>query len=181
MLLLSSVCVSIMVRFDYGRHTIDIPFRNLSPILFLMVLQGFFTLLAAAWSKTSFAVMLLRLADSSPGRWNTACLWFIIVSVNVVLGAAAVIDWVQCRPVELNWATWDVKKGSCWDGRVVVGIMQGAIVYSGLADLALAFMPWAMLWKANMSARSKYSVLVAMSMSVLWVFSPPFSSSATIC
>ncbi|KAL8294560.1 hypothetical protein RB597_007799 [Gaeumannomyces tritici] len=166
MLLLSSVCVSLMVRFDFGRHSADIPADNLSPILFLMTLQGFLTTLAAAWSKTSFGVTLLRLAGSFPGRWSAAALWGIIVSVNVVLGAAAVVTWAQCDPVELNWAPWSAKKGSCWDGRVVVGLMQGAIAYSGVADLALAFMPWAMLWKANMSARNKYSVLCAMSMSV---------------
>ncbi|KAL8415095.1 hypothetical protein RB594_006072 [Gaeumannomyces avenae] len=166
MLLLSSVCVSLMVRFDFGRHSADIPADNLSPILFLMTLQGFLTTLAAAWSKTSFGVTLLRLAGSSPSRWSAAALWGIIGSVNVVLGAAAVVTWAQCNPVELNWAPWSAKKGSCWDGRVVVGLMQGAIAYSGVADLALAFMPWAMLWKANMSVRNKYSVLCAMSMSV---------------
>jgi hypothetical protein len=43
--------------------------------------------------------------------------WFIIVSVNLVLGANGTIQWVQCWPVRKLWY-WELE-GSCLPPKTV--------------------------------------------------------------
>jgi len=52
-----------------------------------MNLGGFFSIVSAAWSKTSFAITLLRISDG----WTYKFIWFIIISVNLSLGLAAAV------------------------------------------------------------------------------------------
>ncbi len=69
---------------------------------------GFATILAAAWSKTSFGITLLRIS-TGPVRW---VIWFIILSVNIILGVSAAIMWTRCWPVAKLWYP-DIE-GNCW-------------------------------------------------------------------
>ncbi|MBE3045623.1 hypothetical protein IMZ48_24365, partial [Candidatus Bathyarchaeota archaeon] len=57
---------------------------------------GFTTILGTCWSKTSFGITLLRVSDG----WVRWFVWFLIISVNLVLIANAVILWVQCWPIQ---------------------------------------------------------------------------------
>lgn len=41
------------------------------------------------------------------------------------------------------------------------------LVYSGVGDIVLAFLPWRIVWKATLFKREKIGILVAMSMGVL--------------
>jgi len=48
---------------------------------------GFFSVLAALWSKTSFALTLLRISDG----WVARLIWTIIVLMNLVMGISCVL------------------------------------------------------------------------------------------
>ena len=62
-------------------------------------IAGFFTILGTIWSKTSFSITLLRISTGRL-RW---LVWFIIISVNLVLGVSATIHWTQCWPLKKLW------------------------------------------------------------------------------
>jgi hypothetical protein len=53
-------------------------------------------------------------------RW---LVWFIIISVNIVLGAQALIQWIQCWPVPKRWIDMP---GSCWPASVIQNYMTFA-------------------------------------------------------
>lgn len=74
---------------------------------------GFSAILAAAWSKTSFALSLLRITNGRT-KWFV---WFIIVTVNIVLGVSATVLWITCWPVAKLWYS-DIE-GRCWPTTVV--------------------------------------------------------------
>lgn len=74
---------------------------------------GFCTTVATAWSKTSFGITLLRLSNG----WVKWLVWFIIISVNLVLGFAAAMMWIQCWPIAKLW-TYDMP-GTCWPRYIV--------------------------------------------------------------
>ena len=59
-------------------------------------IAGFATILGTIWSKTSFSITLLRITTGRL-RW---LVWFIIISVNLVLGVSATIHWTQCWPLK---------------------------------------------------------------------------------
>jgi hypothetical protein len=72
-------------------------------------MAGFFSILAAVWTKSSFAITLLGFSEG----WTRKIVWFILISVNVVLGLNATLQWVQCWPIDKLWLGGP---GVCWLG-----------------------------------------------------------------
>lgn len=122
--------------------------------------------MAAAWSKTSFALTLYRLTTDRP--FMRAFLWFAIISINLACSGVVVVTWAQCTPAEKVWRP--SVEGSCWPKSVHINYNIFAAVYSGTMDLVLALLPWLLIWKLTLSKKEKFGMLVAMSMGVLYVF-----------
>ncbi|KAL8300901.1 hypothetical protein RB593_010315 [Gaeumannomyces tritici] len=123
-----------------------------------------------AWSKTSFAMTLLRMSQG----WMAAFIWFAIVSMNVLFGASATLFWVGCSPVEKRWSPF--VPGDCDPDTSVRAAVFGFYVsiYSGLVDIILALLPWPILLKLRaspngleLSIKEKIGVALAMSMGVV--------------
>jgi hypothetical protein len=80
-----------------------------------LVRMGMFNIIASvlltfavAWSKTSFAVTLLRLVHG----WSKVWVWILIISINVFMGVTGVLILLSCTPVEKTWNP--VIPGTCW-------------------------------------------------------------------
>ncbi|KAK3370720.1 hypothetical protein B0T24DRAFT_679876 [Lasiosphaeria ovina] len=122
-----------------------------------------FTITAASWSKLAFAATMLRLADNGWMRWT---LWFIIVSLNIVMALNAMISWVGCSPVQKSWNMTGVD-GTCLDISVISNIGYVAGGYSAACDFTLALLPWAVIWKLQMKKKEKLGFGIAMSMGIV--------------
>ncbi|OBR13188.1 Integral membrane protein [Colletotrichum higginsianum IMI 349063] len=157
--------ITVDVSYDFGKHNWDITPGNWSWLLLYANLAGSLSIIAAAWSKTSFALTLLRIAQESPERWMKRLVWFIIVSINVALGLSVLFTWIQCWPVEKTWRTASTP-GTCWPKSVVMGYNVFTAAYSGAMDIVLAVLPWRIIWGLTMTKREKLGVLIAMSMGV---------------
>lgn len=117
-ILVSSALLTAGTKYGIGLHFEDMDYANMPTVAWISIAAGFSTLLGTTWSKTSFAITLLRLSSS---RWMRWLIWFIIISVNLVLGFAAAVMWIQCWPVSKLWI-YDLP-GSCWPAHVVQNIM----------------------------------------------------------
>jgi hypothetical protein len=96
-----------MIADGFGQHPWDLDRFDADKKVLLA--RNTCIMTAAAWSKTAFAVTLLRLGEGS--RWLRPALWFVIVSLNVVCGLNALLLWVSCVPVQ---KTWDpLVEGTC--------------------------------------------------------------------
>lgn len=84
-----------MIATGYGKHPWDEPSVN----LVITMVRTTFTITAATWSKTAFAITMLRLAKG----WVKWATWFILISLNIVCGLNAMIGWVGCTPVQKSW------------------------------------------------------------------------------
>jgi len=111
-LLASIITVTWSVPRGLGKHVYAAPAGNLSTLALIGNVTGTLSILAAVWSKTSFALTLLRLLQ---GRLN-ALVWFIIISSNVAMGLNALFVWIRCAPVSKTWDVFD--EGSCWEAHV---------------------------------------------------------------
>jgi hypothetical protein len=87
--------------------------------------SGLFAILAAMFSKISFALTLLRITESR----IRILLWFIITSVGLALGGSALIAWIQCTPISRNWDF--TVEGTCWNHQVYIAYGAAA---GGLLD-----------------------------------------------
>jgi hypothetical protein len=76
--------------------------------------SGFFAILAAMWSKTSFAITMLRITDG----WTKKFVWFIIISVNAIMGFGAMSTYIQCTPLEKLWRP--AMEGKCWTKEFII-------------------------------------------------------------
>lgn len=109
---LQCYCVSL----GFGKHPWDVNLKNLLPFFFYSNLAGFVSILAALWSKTSFAITLLRVSDG----WIKRFVWFVIISVNIALGLSALFQFIHCTPVA---GVWDPNiKRVCWPASVTRNI-----------------------------------------------------------
>ena len=99
---------TLAVSYGYGKHTWDFPMQNFEKTLLVMYVTGTFAIVGIIWSKTSFALTLLRLTK---GRMHVL-VWFLLVTTNVFLGLSAIFNWVQCTPIEKVWRV--SVPGTCW-------------------------------------------------------------------
>ena len=161
-LVLTACFNSASVAFDFGKHGWRINWEEGDWLLLNMNLAGTFSIIAAAWSKTSFAFTLLRIAEA---KWMRCLIWFFIISLNLALGGGVLITWIQCWPVEKTWRP--SVEGSCWPKVYHVNYNIFGAIYSGVMDITLALMPWLIIWSASMTLKEKLGVIIAMSMGVL--------------
>ncbi|KAL2138155.1 hypothetical protein VTI28DRAFT_7379 [Corynascus sepedonium] len=163
-LVTSAATTTVCVSLDYGKHGYDMDPANLPKMPFVAVFAGFFSVLAAAWSKTSFALTLLRL---SQGWMMKAVIWFIILTMNAIMGTAMLFMWIKCRPFAKVWD--ETLDGWCIDPAKIVILYQWSAGWSGCADVILALLPWNILFhmRKTLDIKERLGIAVAMSMGLV--------------
>ncbi|KAK1833454.1 hypothetical protein QBC39DRAFT_254427 [Podospora conica] len=159
-LTLSNTFVSVSITMGFGQPLYLFNFKLLEPFLLINNLAGTFSILSALWSKTSFAITILRISSG----WLKWLVWFIIITVNLALGLAIAFTWGQCTPIEKIWQP--KLEGECWPKSIQIKYNIFTAIYSGAMDIVLAVVPWKIIWTLTMNKREKFGVLVAMSMGV---------------
>ena len=114
----SAAFTTASVSFGFGQHLWDVNPQDFIPLNLVAIIAGFFSILAAMWSKTSFALTLLRISQP----WMKKAIWVIIITLNAVMGASALIQWIHCMPVKKSWDSQ--VEGTCWPNRIVVTYYQ---------------------------------------------------------
>ncbi|KAI1880957.1 hypothetical protein JX265_001197 [Neoarthrinium moseri] len=159
-LLGGNISITFAVGLGFGKHTYDINLFKFSPMLFVSNCGGSFLIVAAALSKTAFAITLLRISSG----WQKSFVWFIIASINAVFGVSLLLTWIRCSPVEKAWLVW--LQGTCWPYQITVNYNTFTAAYSGMMDITLALLPWNILWGLSINKKEKISALAAMSMGI---------------
>ncbi|KAK0726010.1 hypothetical protein B0H67DRAFT_144941 [Lasiosphaeris hirsuta] len=162
-LAVSASTTSVCVALDYGKHLYDMRPENLPKMPFVAVFAGFFSVLSAVWSKTAFALTLLRLSE----RWMKIMIWVIIITLNAIMGTAMLFMWIKCRPFALVWD--QTIEGYCIPQQKIITLFQWSAGWSGSMDIILALCPWFILWNLTMTVKEKFGVAIAMSMGVVYV------------
>jgi hypothetical protein len=114
-LFLSCVLQTVSTTLGFGKAGTAVDQHAADTTRLVSLIAGFFLIIAAAWSKTSFAITLLRLSDGRMKKF----IWFVILSTNLVIAASGVFQWVQCWPLEKLWRP--ELTGMCLRKRVVNG------------------------------------------------------------
>lgn len=96
------------VDYGIGLHFEDMVLENIPIVAEYSYAAAFATLLGVSWSKTSFAVSILRISNGRM-RWF---IWFIIISTNMVLITNAILLYAQCTPIKRLFD--EQAEGTCW-------------------------------------------------------------------
>ncbi|KAK3356469.1 hypothetical protein B0T25DRAFT_450779 [Lasiosphaeria hispida] len=159
-LIISCILQSFATTLGFGMDNRDI--KDLVTTRLVSLIAGFFLIIAAAWSKTSFAITLLRISDG----WIRKFVWFVLLSTNVAMALSGVIQWAPCWPIQKQWHM--ELPGVCLQLRFINGYNIFVAAYSGLMDVALALLPWKIVWPMVIwSRREKLGITFSMSLGVL--------------
>ncbi|KAI1100676.1 hypothetical protein F4804DRAFT_344554 [Jackrogersella minutella] len=161
LLIVSCILMSINVAAGLGKHDKDINPKIVDQLgLRNLIISSLYTV-SSAWSKTSFAISLLRIATPR----LRVIIWFLIVTMNIFMHTSAVLTWVTCRPMEKLWDF--TLEGECWPSEIIIptGIFFNA--YSGFMDLILALLSWIIIIRLQINIKERIGVAVAMSMGIL--------------
>jgi hypothetical protein len=149
-----------VVRAGLGTHD-GSGLNDMSAIQLLIVVSTVLSSFGASWSKTSFAITLVRITDG----WARVGIWMIIITLNIVLTLNAILPFVWCTPAQKGWLP--LIDGTCWNRNMVIQISMFAAGYSAAMDFLLAIVPWGIILKLNMVLREKIGVLVCMSLAAV--------------
>ena len=108
MLTMCCVMTTITVHMGFGKHIWEVPPENSYPRGLMGNFIGFFAVLGLIYSKTSFSITLLRITEG----WMKRLVWFILITVNLSLYAAAIFFWIRCSPLPRSWNL--TNPGTCW-------------------------------------------------------------------
>lgn len=112
---------ALVLEFKLGRHSWDLGVTpaNLAKFIILLSARASLTLTSLGWTKTAFAVTLLRLTEGLTRR----SVWFIIISLNITTILSGLVPWIQCSPLQKTWNP--VVEGTCWAPKVGTKIWIG--------------------------------------------------------
>ncbi|KAK7932065.1 hypothetical protein PG985_002777 [Apiospora marii] len=156
------ILISINISHGFGKHASEL--RLTYPQVVQMSLRGAINgsllILGAAWSKSSFAVTLLRMTTGGL-RWTII---IVMATMNAFLIASIFVNHFSCNPPS---KTIDpMTPGVCWDENIHIGVDVAASAYSAACDLFFALVPWLVLVNLQMKFKEKIGVGVAMSLGV---------------
>jgi len=121
-LLVDVSLTTVAIKHGMGKHIWDAAVTFTPQIGLISLVISTVSVCSAVWSKTSFAVTILRLVSDARQR---AVIWAIIWSMNILMGISALVLWIQCNPIAKGWEV--SLPGTCWDPTigVVIGIIGG--------------------------------------------------------
>jgi hypothetical protein len=161
MLLLANTSITtyMVTNYDVGKHGWDLP-PDLDFGRFTMITNARASIMITClvWTKTAFAVTLLRLVDG----WVKKLVWFIIITMNVFMGVSALMPWLLCGRLARG-----APDNGCRLINVLLGIWISTSAYSAGMDFTLAGLPWTFLWKLQMRKRERLGVAIAMSFGIM--------------
>ncbi|KAI6753954.1 hypothetical protein HG530_013130 [Fusarium avenaceum] len=157
---ISSALIIYEVHLGFGKDITEVDPALIPTIGLTGTVFGLFAVLSASWSKTSFALTLIRLVDG----WMDWFLWFLIVSMNIIMNLVIVFSFIKCTPVERVWRS--NIPGSCWNPHVATYYNIFAGAFSGAVDLTLCVLAWMIIWKLSMRTLEKIGVGIALTFGI---------------
>ncbi|EXK25056.1 hypothetical protein FOMG_18261 [Fusarium oxysporum f. sp. melonis 26406] len=160
------------VHYGTGRH-----FKDISPENIPKAMQMWWTceptyVLANMALKASIGIFLLRICVT---KTHKIVIWAITGLTELYSLFFFLLFVLQCRPTSLFWLryTADPPNGSCMDAQVVSNAFYGYSAISCLSDWTYSILPIFLVWKLQMSLRTKVSVVLILAAGAI-------ASSATI-
>ncbi|EPS31207.1 hypothetical protein POX_h09506 [Penicillium oxalicum] len=146
-----------------GRSTSDYPsaaYYRIS-LLYWWLCEVFYTW-SSALAKLSIAVALLRLTIDRVHRTIIFLVMGVTIAVSLMFWIALLLN---CRPVSYFWDSANpTKTGTCMSLHELAMIVYVYSSFTIVCDLTLSILPIFLVWKLQMSPRTKVAVVVILSM-----------------
>ncbi|KAK8030222.1 hypothetical protein PG993_011513 [Apiospora rasikravindrae] len=147
----------------YGQYDLD--GDTIARSTYFRMLGQTFSLIATGASKATVGLFLLRLVVV---RWMVIAIWVVMVIMGILSTLATIFTWAACTPVVF---TWDerIPGGTCINTvPLAMGLAStfAVTVFTIVADLFFAILPWIFIWKLNIPRREKIILAVSLSLGI---------------
>ncbi|TGO24197.1 hypothetical protein BPAE_0109g00260 [Botrytis paeoniae] len=131
-------------------------------MLILVSISSCLTTAGQTWSKSAFAVTLLRMTNN----WQKFICVATLIILNVFLVLKVFVDWSRyCG--KSGYQNWWRMSGFCVDYQAAANIKVGGNIFNIVADFVLALFPWMVTWKLRISLKEKIALCITMSLGVV--------------
>ncbi|KAK8084685.1 hypothetical protein PG997_005956 [Apiospora hydei] len=124
-----------------------------------------FTLVALKWS---LGFTLLRIGDGK--KWVQGIIYACLALVTICTGGTGMYLFFQCTPVEKNWLP--ETEGTCQPREIQTALSFLVAAVSITTDWIFAMLPFALIWKLQMGARVKASVIGLLGLGIFASIAP---------
>ncbi|KAF7879296.1 hypothetical protein EAF04_000493 [Stromatinia cepivora] len=131
-------------------------------MLILVTISSCLTTAGQTWSKSAFAVTLLRMTNA----WQKAICIITLIVLNVFLVLKVFVNWSKYCD-KSGYQNWWRMPGFCMDYQAVHDIKIGGNIFNIIADFVLALFPWMVTWKLKISLKEKIALCITMSLGVV--------------
>ena len=108
-----------------------------------LVYIGFVIIIfGCVFAKSSFVITLLRIVTRP---WHKVSLWFILITMNVLMWLCGICYLAQCKPAAALWNTELLATAQCWPTYIfetIAMIAGGKIISSRREELMQIFTDW---------------------------------------
>ncbi|KAH8653716.1 hypothetical protein BX600DRAFT_526921 [Xylariales sp. PMI_506] len=131
-------------------------------MLLLITISSCGTAIGQSWSKTAFAVTLLRITNT----WQRIVLWYCIISLNIFMILKIFVDFAKYCDVAADQNPWRMS-GFCINYALAQNVKTAGNIYNIIMDFVLALFPWMVIWKLRMNKLEKIGLCLTMSLGIV--------------
>lgn len=131
-------------------------------MLILVTISSCLTTAGQTWSKSAFAVTLLRMTNA----WQKAICIITLIVLNIFLVLKVFVNWSKYCD-KSGYQNWWRMPGFCIDYQAVHDIKNGGNIFNIVADFVLALFPWMVTWKLKISLKEKIALCITMSLGIV--------------
>ncbi|KAG7008073.1 tRNA dimethylallyltransferase [Physcia stellaris] len=158
-----SIANSYQVYYGGGRHVEQVSPKQLSQWLKWTIIAVFQTTVATCLVKISICLFILRMLNQT--HIYLRRLIYVVLACLAVFTLAFLLAWgLQCRPLKAAY-NFEIE-GKCYSKHELWSINYGLGAYNVLTDFFCASLPAFIIFKLQMSTRTKYALSALMGLGV---------------
>jgi hypothetical protein len=124
--------------------------------------------MTTAVAKASIGVYFLRLASK---KYQVRVIYTTLGAVMIFSTMYFFFLLFQCSPISFIWSQYKNGKGKCLGHNVIANVAYAHAAMSAVTDWSFGILPVFFVWKMKMNPRTKFSVIIILSLGFLSVLS----------
>lgn len=161
--LITAIITSVVIAWGFGKHVDDIPDADLPRARKGQVIGTASVILSFASPKFAIMATVQRATNPPTGSWQGVfnMNWALCTASFLFLLSVSIFQFLQCDPVRYQWDLLPAD-GSCMDPQVNIRLAYASSSFSTALDFYFSLLPAAIIWKLQMSSRSRVLMIAVL-------------------
>lgn len=160
--LVTAIPVTVVTTWGFGENVYDIPATERPRAREGQVIGTAFVILSFASPKFGIMATVQRATNPPSGFWQRTFYanWVLCTASFIFLLGVSIFQFAQCTPVAYQWTL--TGSGHCIDPEVNIRLAYASSAFSTVLDFYFSLLPAAIIWKLQMSPRTRATMSVVL-------------------